>query len=166
MGGTRWHLGRHAPFPAPLFPRNSNSIGKQTYQDPRNRITSDIKTNEAFPDRETNPVGLLTNSKDIIQKGRKSSRRSGWARLTPGQVNEAWALYKSNPSRVSWVDIFQGPIHGHTQLDQSQLPLLEIHLLKGYCSLSEPISSRPAKPVQAPKNHVKVGGCILELKSF
>ena len=56
MGGTRWHLGRHAPFPTQLFPRNSNSIGKQTYYDPRNRITSDIKTNEAFPDRETNPV--------------------------------------------------------------------------------------------------------------
>ena len=25
---TRWHLGRHAPFPPQLFPRNSNSSGK------------------------------------------------------------------------------------------------------------------------------------------
>ena len=39
-----------------LFPRNSNSNGKQTCEDRRNRTASGIETNEAFPDRETNPV--------------------------------------------------------------------------------------------------------------
>ena len=29
---------------------------EQTCQDRRNRITADIETNEAFPDRETNPT--------------------------------------------------------------------------------------------------------------
>ena len=38
-----------------LFPRNSNSNGKQTYWDCSNRTASDIETNEAFPARETNP---------------------------------------------------------------------------------------------------------------
>ena len=47
----------------------------------------------------------FTDSKDTIQKGRKSSRQSGRARSTRSQANEAWALYKSNPSRVSWVDL-------------------------------------------------------------
>ena len=46
----------NAPFPKQLFPRNLNSNGKQTGQDRRNRIASDIETNEAFPARETNPV--------------------------------------------------------------------------------------------------------------
>ena len=39
-----------------LFPRNSNSNGKQTSKDRRNRTAPDIETNEAFPARETNPV--------------------------------------------------------------------------------------------------------------
>ena len=47
----------------------------------------------------------LTNSKDVIQKGREYARRSSRARSTRGQENEAWALYKKNPSRVSWVDL-------------------------------------------------------------
>ena len=47
----------------------------------------------------------LTNSKDVIQKGREHARRSSRARSTRGQENEAWALYKKNPSRVSWVDL-------------------------------------------------------------
>ena len=28
VGGTRWHLGRHAPFPTQLFQRNWNCNGK------------------------------------------------------------------------------------------------------------------------------------------
>ena len=47
----------------------------------------------------------LTNSKDTIQKGRETMRRSDRARLTRGQASEAWALYKSNPSRVFWGDL-------------------------------------------------------------
>ena len=41
-----------------------------------------------------------TNSKDIIQKDREHARRSSRARSTRGQENEAWAVYKKNPSRV------------------------------------------------------------------
>ena len=47
----------------------------------------------------------LTNSKDVIQKGREYTRRSSRARSMLGQEIEAWALYKKNPSLVSWVDL-------------------------------------------------------------
>ena len=47
----------------------------------------------------------LTNSKDIIQKGQKSLHRSCQARSTHGQANEAWALYKLNPSQMFWGDL-------------------------------------------------------------
>ena len=47
----------------------------------------------------------LTNSKDTVQTDREYARRSSRARSTRGQENEAWALYKKNPSRVSWVDL-------------------------------------------------------------
>ena len=46
-----------------------------------------------------------TNSKDIIQKDREHARRSSRARSTRGQENEAWAVYKKNPSRESWDDL-------------------------------------------------------------
>ena len=58
----------------------------------------------------------------MIQKGRETPRRSSRVRSTRGQANKAWALYKSNPSRVSWVDLSSEP------------PLLGIHLLDGCCS--------------------------------
>ena len=60
-------------------------------------IASDIGTNEAFAARETNP---LTNSKDIIDYN-----LSGRARSTGELANEAWALCKSNSSRVSRGDL-------------------------------------------------------------
>ena len=47
----------------------------------------------------------LANSKDVIQKGREYARRSSRARSTRGQENEAWALYKKNPSRESRGDL-------------------------------------------------------------
>ena len=47
----------------------------------------------------------LTNSENIVRKGRETARRSSRARSTRGLANEAWALYKSNPSRVSWVEL-------------------------------------------------------------
>ena len=46
-----------------------------------------------------------TNSKNIIQTHREYARRSSRARSTRGQENEAWALYKKNPSRKSWGDL-------------------------------------------------------------
>ena len=72
----------------------------------RNRIAADIETNEAFPDRETNPTDFdKLASKDIIQTDREYARRSSRARSTRGQENEAWALYKKIPSRESWGDL-------------------------------------------------------------
>ena len=47
----------------------------------------------------------LTNLRDIIQKGWNHLRRSGWTRSTCSQANGAWALYKPNPSWVSWGDL-------------------------------------------------------------
>ena len=44
----------------------------------------------------------LTISKDIIQKA--ESRRNKDQRVVK-QMSEAWALYKSNPYRVSWGDL-------------------------------------------------------------
>ena len=38
----------------------------------------------------------LTNSKDVIQKGREYARRSSQARSTRGQESKAWALYKES----------------------------------------------------------------------
>ena len=73
----------------------------------------------------------LANSKDVIQKGREYARRSSRARSTRGQENEAWALYKKNHPGCPGLT-FLGT---DTQLYQSQPPLLEIHLLEGYCSL-------------------------------
>ena len=52
-------------------------------------IAEDIESNEAFQARETNPADF-DKLKDIIQKGRKRrTHRSGRARSTSGQANEA-----------------------------------------------------------------------------
>ena len=67
-------------------------------------MASDTETNEAFPGRETNLTDF-DNSENIVRKGRETARRSSQARSTRGLANEAWALYKSNRSRVSWVEL-------------------------------------------------------------
>ena len=46
----------------------------------------------------------LQNLKKRIQKWPILLPRSGRDRSTRGQANEAWAMYKSTPSRVSWGD--------------------------------------------------------------
>ena len=69
-----------------------------------------------------------------------------------GQANEAWALYKSNPSQVSWkYNLSGGPLHS---LPKVEPLLLEIHLLEGYCPL-EPTRVAQAKPVHTPKREKK-----------
>ena len=50
------------------FQRNSNSNGKYTCQDRRNRIVADIETNEAFQDRETNPTDFGKLERYIYSK--------------------------------------------------------------------------------------------------
>ena len=50
----------------------------------------------------------LTNLKEIIQKSRNVDAPK-WARLTRGQESEAWALYKSNSSQVSWGGLSRDP---------------------------------------------------------
>ena len=123
-----------------LFPQNSNSNRKQTCQDRGNRIAADTETNEAFSDSKTNPAGF-DKLEGCNPKGpRIYARRSMRARSTRCEENEAWAQYKKNSSRVSWADLSRD----RYMLYQSQPPLLEIHLLEGYCSL-ETNATRPSK---------------------
>ena len=58
-----------------MLPFNTTFSTKfeQTCQDRRNRIAADIETNEAFPDRETNPTDL---DKLELQKDLEHARRS------------------------------------------------------------------------------------------
>ena len=61
-----------------------------------------MKANEAFPARETNPTDV--DKLEGYQKMAETSSDAdvaGPLRSTRGQANEAWALYKSNPSRVT-----------------------------------------------------------------
>ena len=77
----------------------------------------------------------LTNSKDIIQKDREHARQSNLTRSTRGQENEAWAVYKKNPSRESWDDLsgdqyiicLKPPSPAGKILDRRQLFFLENH---------------------------------------
>ena len=64
-----------------LFPRNSNSNGKLTCQDRRNRIAADIETNEAFPDIETNPTDFDKLEEYNPNRPRIRSPKQ------PGQIN-------------------------------------------------------------------------------
>ena len=62
-----------------------------------------MKANEAFPARETNPTDV--DKLEGYQKMAETSSDAdvaGPLRSTRGQANEAWALYKSNLSRVTW----------------------------------------------------------------
>ena len=77
-----------------------------------------MKTNEAFPARETNPVDFA-KLEGYNQKLPKLLAPKWPARSTGGQANEAWALYKSNPPR------FPGGI-------QTKPPPLETNLLEDY----------------------------------
>ena len=83
----------------------------------------------------------LTNPKGVIQNGREYARRSSRARSTRGRKHKACALYekKFHPGCPGLT--FLGT---DSQLYQSQPPLLEIHVLEGYCSL-ETNATRPSK---------------------
>ena len=77
----------------------------------------------------------LTNSKDIIQKDREHARQSSLTRSTRGQENEAWAVYKKDPSQESWDDLSgdqyiicpKPPFPAGKILDRRQLFFLENH---------------------------------------
>ena len=101
-----------------LFPRNLHSNGKQTRQDRRNRIAADIDTNEAFPDRETNPTDF-----DKLEGYNPNSPRI-CSLKHPGQINarsRKWGLgtvqKQSIPGVLRWP--FWGPIH---HLPKATLP--------------------------------------------
>ena len=84
-----------------LFPRNSNSNGKYTCQDRRNRIAADIENNEAFPDRETNPTDF-----DKLE-GYNPNRPRICSPMHSGQIiarPRKWGLgtIQKIPSRESW----------------------------------------------------------------
>ena len=74
----------------------------------------------------------LTNPKGVIQNGREYARRSSRARSTRGRKHKACALYEKKIHPGCPGLTFLGT---DSQLYQSQPPLLEIHVLEGYCSL-------------------------------
>ena len=90
------------PFLTPLFPRNSNSnvntLGSYKIGQPY--IWKPMKLSQL----KERIQHTLPNLKKRIQKWPILLPRSGRARSTRGQANEAWAMYKSTPSRVSWGD--------------------------------------------------------------
>ena len=104
-------------FNTTFFPRNSNSNGKSTCQDRRNRIAVDIETNEAFPDRETNPTdfdkleGYNSNRPGRKKLGRWNQDgtfiRPGWnapaftLRLTPAYALSGSSVVRSRTG-TSW----------------------------------------------------------------
>ena len=55
----------------------------------------------------------LPNAKDIIQKQPKLLALKWPAQINRSQPNEAWALYKSNPSRVTWRGLFSDLQYRH-----------------------------------------------------
>ena len=62
-----------------------------------------MKTNEPSPASETSPAAFVkTEEENSKISGRNYLRWSGRVRSTRGQAIEAWELYKSNPSRVTW----------------------------------------------------------------
>ena len=63
-------------------------------------MAADIETNEAFPDRKTNPADF-DKLEGCNPKGREYARRSSRTRSTRGQ--------EKNPSQVSWVDPSRDP---------------------------------------------------------
>ena len=89
-------------FLTPLFPRNSNSnvntLGSYKIGHPQ--IWKPMKLSKL----EKRIQQTLPNLKKRIQKWPILLPRSGRARSTRGQANEARAMYKSTPFRVSWGD--------------------------------------------------------------
>ena len=75
---------------------SSPPCSHSTIEDRSNRIAADIETNEAFPDRKTNPA-VFDKLKDVIQNGREYARRNQRAakKIRPAHCT------KKNPSRVS-----------------------------------------------------------------
>ena len=62
-----------------------------------------METNEPSPASETSPAAFVkTEEENSKISGRNYWRWSGRVRSTRGQAIEAWELYKSNPSRVTW----------------------------------------------------------------
>ena len=59
------------------------------------------KTNEAFPATKTNPADFDEIEGYSPKRPKVRDDRSGRTRLTRGQADDAWGMYKSNPSQVS-----------------------------------------------------------------
>ena len=90
------HLGGHAPFSKqPFHEIRAPTVNKHA-RIVENRIASDIETNEACPDGETNPVDF-DKLEEHNPKGRKSLLPSGRARSTRGKANEAWGPFLESP---------------------------------------------------------------------
>ena len=74
-----------------------------------------METNEAFPARETNPADF-DKLEGYNPKRPKVDAPKRPGQITRGQTNEAWALYKSNPSRMSWGELSRDRYIASTKL--------------------------------------------------
>ena len=62
-------------------------------------------TDEAFPAREKNPADLAKLEGYNPKMVETSCAKVAGPDRRAGKANEAWALYKWNPFRVSWGDL-------------------------------------------------------------
>ena len=100
-----------------------------------------METNEASPASEMRPAAFVkTEEENSKISGRNYWRWSGRVRSTRGQAIEAWELYKSNPSRVTWGGLSRDQYvscpklaspTGNIFLNHSQtvFPTLQTHIL-------------------------------------
>ena len=113
----------------------------------QNRTALDMETNEAFPARENNQADFTKlEEKNTKMADNASTKWSG--QINAGQANEAWAIYKSTPSRVSWGDPSsetQGRSVGSGKTAAKVLKTGErgpgmLHLTKQFCNSFEFLS--------------------------
>ena len=81
------------------FSRSTADNKRRTRSD--SRIAADIETMKLSQIEKRIPQ-TLTNSKDIIQKGRKSSHRSGWARSTRDRANSKLCHSAIQHNTAAW----------------------------------------------------------------
>ena len=120
VGDTRCHLRRHVPFQNNFFHEIRTPTETETCQDRRNGIGADKETNEAFPDRETNP----TDFDKLEGYNPKRPRTCSAKKMRPGHCAK-----KTHPGSPGVT--FLGT---DASFAQSHRLLLEKYLIEGNCS--------------------------------
>ena len=116
-----------------------------------------METDEAFPARENNQADFTKlEEKNTKMADTASTKWSG--QINAGQANEAWAIYKSTPSRVFWGDPSsetQGRSVGSGKTAAKVLKTGErspgmLHLTKQFCNSFEFLSLIGQKNIFVP----------------